>query len=164
MVQHRVYKNLIALDIRKTRGLSVVFNTDVIEYGQGHNTDDNSEKVLIVDISFQKANEQKFESYTKSGVYTVVKDGGQKTTSTRKTYFFKFTPNDIMKKAWLVVRGFQENCLNDLEKDSPTCSKEAFGTVLAIIAQNGWIPHIMDVKTAFLLGEQINRKVYILVL
>ena len=76
-----------------------MFNTGVIEYGQGQNTDDNSEKVLIVDISFQKANEQKFESYTKSGVYTVVKDGGQKTTSTRKTYFFKFTPNDIMKKA-----------------------------------------------------------------
>ena len=51
--------------------------------------------------------------------------------------------------------------MNDLEKDSPTCSKEAFRTILAINAQNELIPHIMDIKTAFLQGEQINREMYI---
>ena len=51
--------------------------------------------------------------------------------------------------------------MNGLEKDCPTCSKEAFRFILAIIAQNEWTPHSMDIKTAFLRGEQINRKVHI---
>ena len=88
----------------------------------------------------------------------VVKDEGQKTISTRWVYSLKPTPNGIMQKARQVVWGFEEDCLSDLGKYSP---KESFRTILAIIAQNEWIPHIMDIKTAFLQGEQIDREVYI---
>ena len=64
------YGELSSLDISKTRGLSVVSNTDVIEYGQGTNTDDNSKEILIADVSADKPNEQDIKSWTKSGVYT----------------------------------------------------------------------------------------------
>ena len=46
-----------SLDLSKTRGLSVVSNTDVIEHGQGLDSNDNSEEILIADVSFDKAKE-----------------------------------------------------------------------------------------------------------
>ena len=113
----------------------------------------------MADVSFGKAQEQEIESWTRNGVYSVVKDKGQKTISIRWAYSLKSTPNGVMQRAQLVVWGFEEGCLTDL--DSPSCSKEAFRTILAIIAQNEWIPHIMDIKTAFLQGELIDREVYI---
>ena len=100
-------------------------STDAIECGQGLGLNDNSEEVLIADVSFDKAKEQEIENWSRNGVYTVVKDEGQKTISTRWIYSLKSTPNGTMQKAQLVVRGFEEDCLNDLEKASPTCSKEA---------------------------------------
>ena len=44
-------------------------------------------------------------------VYSVVKDEGQNTISTRWVYSLKSTPNGIMQKAQLVVRGFEEDWL-----------------------------------------------------
>ena len=101
---------------------------------------------MTVDVSFDKAK----ESWTKNDVYTVVNDEGQKTISTRWVYSLKSTSNGIVQKARLVVWGFEEDCLNDLENDSTTCSKEAFRTIMEITAQNEWLPHIMNIKTAFL--------------
>ena len=60
---------------------------------------DNSEEVLMADVSFDKAKEQEIESWTKNGVYSVVKDEGEKTISTNWVYLLKSTPNGIMQKA-----------------------------------------------------------------
>ena len=64
-------------------------------------------------------------------------------------------------KARLVARGFEEENLNDIRKDSPTCSKENLRIVLAIISSHQWQASSLDVKSAFLQGNQIDRDLYL---
>ena len=64
-------------------------------------------------------------------------------------------------KAHLVARGFEDSEVKGRQTDSPTCSKESIHIVLAIIASKGWKCRMLDVKTAFLQGEQLDRNVYI---
>ena len=47
------------------------------------------------------------------------------------------------------------------KKDSPTFSNESMKIVLAIMAENKWMPRSMDIKTAFLQGQMIDRDIYI---
>ena len=47
-------------------------------------------------------------------------------------------------------------------KDSPTFSKEGFRLILSITAHNKWKINAVDVKTAFLQGEEIDRELYML--
>ena len=46
----------------------------------------------------------------------------------------KYNDIDIVYKAHLVAMGFEEEHLNDLRKDSPTCCKVSFLLVVCIIA------------------------------
>ena len=48
-----------------------------------------------------------------------------------------------------------------MRKDSPTCCKENFRILLAIIAVKHWKIYTLDVKSAFLQGNAINRDVFI---
>ena len=64
-------------------------------------------------------------------------------------------------KARLVARGFEEENLNEIRKDSPTCSKENLRIVLAIISSRQWQASSLDVKSAFLQGNQIDRDLYL---
>ena len=63
-------------------------------------------------------------------------------------------------KARLVVRGFEENTA-DLRKDSPTCSKEAMRLALAFASSRQWECHTIDVKAAYLQGNDIERVIYL---
>ena len=74
----------------------------------------------------------------------------------------KATKNGLQPKARLVARGFEEDCLSKFEKESPTCYKDTFRAVLSLAAQNKWNLQTIDIKTAFLQGETINRNVYII--
>ena len=49
----------------------------------------------------------------------------------------------------------------EIEKDSPTCTSESLKMILSIIAQNEWVPNPMDVKTAFLQGDLLDRQVFL---
>ena len=51
--------------------------------------------------------------------------------------------------------------VSSLKTDSPTCSKESFKLLIAIIAAKSWTLHSLDVKSAFLQGIPINRDVFI---
>ena len=64
-------------------------------------------------------------------------------------------------KARLVARGFEEENLNEIRKDSPTCSKENLRIVLAIISSHQWQASSLDVKSALLQGNQIDRDLYL---
>ena len=66
-----------------------------------------------------------------------------------------------MYKARLVARGFEEEHLNKLRKDSPTCCKVNFRLVVSIIASNMSTIHSVDGKSAFSRGKEINRDVYV---
>ena len=64
-------------------------------------------------------------------------------------------------KARLLARGFEEENLVEIRKDSPTYCKENFRVLLLLIIANKWKIHSLDIKSAFLLGKKIDRDVYL---
>jgi hypothetical protein len=64
-------------------------------------------------------------------------------------------------KARLVARGFEEDSSN-MTKDSPTCTKESLRIVFTVAATENWKIQSLDISSAFLQGNQIQREVYIL--
>lgn len=85
-----------------------------------------------------------------------VENAGQKCVSTRWVCALKETPKGIVPEARLVARGFEE--LN-LQKDSPTCASESLRLLLAVISQNLWQVHSMDIKSAFLQDMELSRDI-----
>ena len=67
----------------------------------------------------------------------------------------------MIYEARLVARGFEEENLNNICKDSPICFKDSFHLVLSIIVSNSWINHSLDIKPAFLKGKKFDRDVYL---
>ena len=65
-----------------------------------------------------------------------------------------------MIKARLVVRGYEENTEN-MQKDAPTCSKEAIRILITIASTMHWQCHTIDVKSAYLQGNTIKRNIYL---
>ena len=63
-------------------------------------------------------------------------------------------------KARLVARGFEENT-GEIPKDSPTCAKESVRTAIAISCAMGWDLNSIDVKSAYLQGNDINREIFL---
>ena len=96
-----------------------------------------------------------------NNVFIEVPNEGQQTISTRWVCTLKSTPDGEVPKARLVARGF-EDFTDNLEKDSPTCGHESLRVILAILAHRDWNLHSMDIKTAFLQGEVLQRDVYIM--
>ena len=66
----------------------------------------------------------------------------------------------VKPKAHLVARGFEEQTDN-IEEESPTCAKDSLRVMISIINQNKGKLRSIDIKTAFLQGEAIDRNVYV---
>ena len=64
-------------------------------------------------------------------------------------------------KARLVARGYQEKGNCDIRRDSPTCLKSSLRLVFCVAASNKWIVNILDIRSAFLQGKQIQREIFI---
>ena len=62
-------------------------------------------------------------------------------------------------KARIVVRGFEENFL--LQKDSPTVTKCGINILLMIAASKHWIIKSIDIKSAFLQSNDLEREVLV---
>jgi len=116
---------------------------------------------MIQEQQFEQAKQKELLNWKNNKVYSKISGGGYKTISTRWVCTLKETPDGLVPKARLVVRGFEEPEKEQLEKDSPTCSMESLKLILAIMVQNGWKPCSMDIKTAFLQGYPLSRDIYI---
>ena len=150
----------LSIDLSKVENIEIL-NTDLRE---NHNTqnEDNEEIMIINNISMHDAKLAELESWRENNVFKEVPDNGQKCISTRWVCSVKTTTQGELKhKARLVARGFEEIPNNEISTDSPTCASESLRLVLAIFAQNNWIPHSMDIKTAFLQGQNIERDIFI---
>lgn len=110
--------------------------------------------------AFQQPKLEEIQKWRDMHVFDEVPDCGQKTISTRWVCTRKIKGGQVVHKARLVARGFEENT-SQLKTDSPTCAKESFKLLLTIIASNSWKLHSLDVKSAFLQGIPINREVFI---
>ena len=64
-------------------------------------------------------------------------------------------------KAWLVARGFvQQEGVNYDDAFAPVAHMESVHVFLALVAQEGWWVHHMDVKSTFL-KDDLKEEVYV---
>ena len=145
----------ISVDLSKVEELENVMTE--VEPDPSH---DNS-VMIFEDVSFKDAKLKELISWKNNNVYEECKDTGQTCISTRWICSLKDTPEGTVRKARLVARGFEEINRDDIPKDSPTCGTDSLRLVLAILAQRGWKTRTMDIKTAFLQGAEIERKIFV---
>ena len=107
-----------------------------------------------------EAKEKELQSWKENNVYEEVEDVGQRAISTRWIVTEKVKEGEKICKARLVARGFEEE-IAEWEKDAPTCNAETLKFCLSIMKMKKWTCYTLDVKTAYLQGDEIRREVYL---
>ena len=115
----------------------------------------------IEDTTFNLAKTSELNSWKENKVYQEVKYNSQRCPSVRWVCTIKQSNNNLIPKARLVVRGFEEINRHELNKESPTCSKDTLRTVVSTAKQKKWKIKSIDIKTAFLQGELVSREIYV---
>ena len=123
-------------------------------------SEDTELLVFFSSTEVMSAKEKEIESWKGNSVYEEVENVGQTAISTRWVVTEKLRDGEPVLKARLVARGFEENT-EELTKYSPTCSKEAVRLAISIASSEGWECHTIDVKSAYLQGNPIDRDVYL---
>ena len=100
------------------------------------------------------------ENWKSNNVFSEVDDECQETISLRWVLTEKLIDGEWKPKARLVARGFEED-LFDHRTDSPTCSRDTLRIALSLMSSSGWTCNTIDIKAAFLQGEDINREVFV---
>ena len=118
-------------------------------------------EILKVQDSFSIAKEAELQSWQQNSVYEEVLDNGQKCLSVRWVCSMKDVGNGTLKpKARLVARGYEEKDKH-IDKESPTVGKDSLRVLLSTVSNKGWKLRSIDIKTAFLQGEEIRREVFV---
>ena len=164
------------IDLRNVNDLIVILetessnNTDLSENlleennisnnteNKQHTTQNTEEVYSNHHLYFQKAKEKELKSWKDNNVYEVAPYSNQKCISVKWVCSVKETINVPQEKAQLVARGFEEDTLNNFEKQSPTTSKDSLHVILSTIASKKWPLKAIDIKTAFLQCEKLTRK------
>ena len=125
---------------------------------------EDTEEILITcnSDSVMKAKKQELENWNRNGVYEEVEqiERPHRPISVRWVVTEKIREGQNIVKARLVARGFEENTSN-IPKDSPTCSKESVRTAISIACAMGWNLNSLDVKSAYLQGNEVTREIYL---
>ena len=112
--------------------------------------------------SFESAKQDELNSWKTYGVYREVKISGQPLISTKWITSLRDNGDGTYKsKARLVVRGFEENALENPYKESPVVGRELIKLFLSISTLKRWKIRSIDVKTAFLQGNRLERQLFI---
>ena len=116
------------------------------------------------DLAWRKAMEIELESVEKNRTWELVDPPAGQRPITLK-WVFKLKKDEkgavIKHKARLVVRGFvQQEGIDYKDVFAPVARMESVRVLLALAAQEGWRVHHMDVKSAFLHGD-LMEKVYV---
>ena len=125
---------------------------------------DSNEEVLWAKSEQYKVTEAKMleiDNWKKHNVYTEVPNDGERHITVRWVITEKVKEGVTVVKARLVARGFEEQEMEVIRKDSPTCCRENLRIILTIISSKSWKVNTLDIKSAFLQGKQIDREVYI---
>lgn len=107
------------------------------------------------DPKCHEAKLEELEKLKQFGTYEEVAKTGQYCISTTWVLWNK----GESVRARLVARGYED--YQSYPRDSPTISKCAMRTILAIVASQEWQIKTTDIKSAFLQGKEIDREVYI---
>ena len=111
---------------------------------------------------FNEAMEREIKKFETFEAFRKVKDEGQPIIKTRWVY----SEGDIIKgeelKARLCMRGDTEPTVDTIRADSSTANKDILKLGLAIAGNENFNLLSGDIKSAFLQGQSLNRKVYVL--
>ena len=94
-------------------------------------------------------------------VFGEVENEGQRVVSVRWVITKKNKDQKLTYKARLVAGGFEELDRDNIRTDSPTCCKENFRLVFTITVSHKWKIKSLDIKSAFLQGQPINREIFL---
>lgn len=134
------------------------FNTDIEEWEPVASevlvTNNDKESVLTAKI-------KELENWKNNQVYEEVPYHNQHLISTRWVMSTKEKQGSFITKARLVARGFEDDAVKKGSVDSPTCSKETVRVTLSIMAMKEWKCNALDVKTAFLQGNPLQRDIFL---
>ena len=119
----------------------------------------NEELKLERDGKIMQAKEEEINKWREEEVIEEVEDHGQRRISTTWVITDKKENTGTIVKARLVARGYEDE--SDVRSDSPTCMKDSIRLMLSVAVSRGWKIHSLDVKAAFLQGQQIARDLYI---
>jgi hypothetical protein len=103
---------------------------------------------------------KELESWRSNNVYMEVDKGLQKALSCRWIVTKKTKEGKEICKARLVVRGFEEEPC-EFRTDAPTCSTETIKICVSVICCKGWKCRSLDIKTAYLQGDPVERTVFV---
>ena len=106
------------------------------------------------------AKEKELNNLKQNNVFECVPFTNQVTISSKWIFTEKLVEGEKVIKARLVARGFEEDS-SSFGTDSPTCSRTALRLVFAIAATNEWQINSLDISSAFLQGNEIEREVYL---
>ena len=101
------------------------------------------------------AKQQELSKLKEFDTYQIVEDQGQD----RITTTWVLTEKADKIRARLTCRGFQEEA--DFPTDSPTIQKSSTRMILSIATTSNWNIQAIDIKSAFLQGDKLNRKVFV---
>ena len=107
-----------------------------------------------------EAKAKELQSWRENNVYEEVEDMGQKAISTRWIITEKVKEGERICKARLVARDFEEE-MAEWDKDAPTYNAETLKFCLTVIKLKKCICFTLDVKTAYLQGDKVEREVYL---
>ena len=68
---------------------------------------------------------------------------------------------ELFQKVGLLREGWKKIVSQNLKKNLQHVLKKVFVLLFSICAQNDWILHSIDIKTAFLHGNLLSREIFI---
>ena len=170
-----IYKYEYNTTNEKGENMVIDFNNQVIqilkppEHKQPSETKEKDEAEMENDeiINTIESNEdqklnaklKELESWNVLKVYQEIEDQGQKAMTVKWVLREKLKDNKPFTKARLCVRGFEEE--NENIRDSPTAMKESIRFCLTVAATEKWNIESLDVKTAFLQSNKLERQIII---
>ena len=121
---------------------------------------------VLINTSYEseevtRAKLDELESWKRNNVYSEVDDKGQQCISVRWVITRKMKDGNSVVKARLVARSYEEESLIWVRKDSPACCKESLRSILCIIASFKWDVKTLDIKSAFLQGNKVERDMFL---
>lgn len=140
-------------------------SADTINQDRDSEQEENLDEEVFFGVStnharYDSAKEEELKKWQEFKTYVEVPDTGQQKVSCRWVCTEKVKAGNLVTKARLVARGFEED-KSQLRTDSPTCSKDSVRLLLAILSACGWHLKSIDIKSAYLQGSDIARDIYL---
>ena len=110
---------------------------------------------------FAKEKKSEIEKWIENNVFEVVAANDIPEGVEPISVSWVLTDNGEKRKARLVARGFEEEPLRSESTHSPTGRKESLRLLFSIVASMNWTIKAIDITSAFLQGQQIDRLVYL---